>query len=312
MKQCSPIKCLLLFCLAAVACQWKVSADGVAADRLAMLSSERMVDMADVKVRMVRYAFSVQNLGETALTEVRLQVMAPVLGTSMQHCLRLISRPAAERVEDDLGNQALVFTFPSIAPYATEIVRIQAEVALREAPLPSSLNTEQRELFVVPQRHIECTRPEIVALATANARETVPATVNALNDWVANNIQRDLPTARDRGARSTLEMRRGDCTDMAYLLAALCRANNIPARVLAGFVVERNAVLRPDEFHNWIEFHDGTTWRLADPFVARFKAEANTYVAMRILDGRALPALGDWQRFQVEPQGAVRVRMLLE
>lgn len=278
----------------------------------AVLSEAKETVADDVVVRVVRYAFSVQNLGETALRDVRLRVMAPARQTPTQRCLRMTSRPTAERGEDDLGNQALVFVFPSIGPHATEIVRVEAELALHGTPVPEPLAAEWRRLFSMPQPHIECDRPAIVALANAHARATVPETVEALHAWVMENIQRDLPTARDHGARRTLERRRGDCTDMAYLLAALCRARGIPARVMAGFIVERHAVLRPDAFHNWIEFHDGEAWRVADPFAARFNAAADTYIVMRILDGRVPSALGDWQRFHIEPQGAVRVRMLRE
>jgi len=262
--------------------------------------------------RVVRYAFSVQNPGETTLTNVRLHIMAPVAQTASQQCLRLTSRPPAEHITDDLGNQHLLFTFSSLAPHATEIVRIEAEIALYATPRPTPLAAEMRQHLVMPAQYIQSTRPEIIALAATHAKPSTLETAKALTDWVATMIQRDLPSARDRGARRTLELRRGDCTDMAYLLAALCRARDIPTRVMAGFMIERNAVLRPEQFHNWTELHDGTTWRLADAFTARFDRDIATYLAMRIVDDRNSPAQGGWQRFHVEPQGAVRVRMLQE
>lgn len=40
-----------------------------------------------------------------------------------------------------------------------------------------------------------------------------------------------------------------------YLSMALARANGIPARGIAGYVYGGNAVLHPEDNHNWAEFY---------------------------------------------------------
>jgi len=90
---------------------------------------------------------------------------------------------------------------------------------------------------------------------------------------------------------------------MAFLLAALCRAAGIPARVMGGYIVRQDCVLKPHEYHNWAEFHDGTAWRVADPQRNTFMEEEDAYVAVEICDGSR-----DWSRFKVEGDG-VTARM---
>ena len=60
------------------------------------------------------------------------------------------------------------------------------------------------------------------------------------------------------GALYAFKERRGDCTEYMSLATAVFRVNNVPARAVAGFVVEEgSAVLSSGDYHNWTEFYDG-------------------------------------------------------
>jgi len=89
-----------------------------------------------------------------------------------------------------------------------------------------------------------------------------------------------------------LEQRRGDCTEYMQLFVALARANGIPSRGMAGYLVERDAVIRAEAFHNWAEFYADGGWRIADPQRGRFDTGYGAYIATRILgvDSGAIPS----------------------
>lgn len=82
---------------------------------------------------------------------------------------------------------------------------------------------------------------------------------------------------------------------------ALLRAQKIPARVIAGFVV-RDEVLKPGTYHNWVEYYEDGHWHLTDPFEGTFAPNPQDYLAFRILVPR--PGLRGSERFQAT-SGAV-------
>ena len=93
-----------------------------------------------------------------------------------------------------------------------------------------------------PTTFIESVAPEIVELAHMLTRQTPRESAVALFEWVRDQVRyepRDVFLDRN-GYRATavLQRRSGYCVQKAVLLAALCRAADIPARL--GFVDVRN------------------------------------------------------------------------
>jgi transglutaminase-like putative cysteine protease len=68
-----------------------------------------------------------------------------------------------------------------------------------------------------------------------------------------------------------------------YLFSALSRANGIPTRNMAGFTTTENALLKPRDYHNWLEVFVDGQWRLIDPDKEVFMDHAADYIAMTVL-----------------------------
>jgi transglutaminase-like putative cysteine protease len=66
-------------------------------------------------------------------------------------------------------------------------------------------------------------------------------------------------------AVDTLIERVGVCRDFAHLMIALCRALNIPARIVSGTDYGADPVLGPPDFHAYVEVYLGDRWYLFDP-----------------------------------------------
>jgi transglutaminase/protease-like cytokinesis protein 3 len=113
--------------------------------------------------------------------------------------------------------------------------------------------------------------------------------------------------ADDRGALQALIERKGDCTEYAYLAAALARACGIPARMVGGYVTDRNSAPRPEDYHNWAEVHIGGAWRLLDAQKQHWMAPTAQYVAFRFYRAESINPLGSAHRFRVE--GDLEVRL---
>lgn len=172
----------------------------------------------------------------------------------------------------------------------------------RSAPKP-----DERE----PNRWVESDDEQIVAMAkkvAGNARgeaERMRRFEQHVSEYIANKSMR----VGYASARETLKSREGDCTEHAVLLAALARANGIPARVVNGLAYAPSFAGYEKTFipHAWVQaFVDGA-WRSYDAALGGFDAghialstgdgEASGFYAgvsllgnLEVLDARPLPA----------------------
>lgn len=86
--------------------------------------------------------------------------------------------------------------------------------------------------------------------------------VAAMRDWVERNLDY-VAGASDANttAADTFLDRRGVCRDYAHLLIALCRAQQIPARIASVYAPP----VQPQDFHAVVQVYLGGDWHLVDP-----------------------------------------------
>ncbi|QDU62877.1 Transglutaminase-like superfamily protein [Planctomycetes bacterium Pan216] len=91
--------------------------------------------------------------------------------------------------------------------------------------------------------------------------------VTRLEEWVDKNMTNVAFNIGFATAAEVIQTRNGDCTEHAVLLAALCRAVGVPARVAMGLVyLERTHVLG---YHMWTEVNIGGKWYAVDGTLGR-------------------------------------------
>jgi len=125
---------------------------------------------------------------------------------------------------------------------------------------------------------------------------------------VTGNVRYSGYAGRDRGALYALEHRKGDCTEYANLFVALCRANGIAARPIGGYVCPQSGVLKARDYHNWGEFYEDGSWKLADPQNRVLRQNPADYIAMRIMHASEDDPMGPYNRFRFKGEG-LKVRM---
>ncbi|AGY56315.1 transglutaminase domain-containing protein [Gloeobacter kilaueensis] len=115
--------------------------------------------------------------------------------------------------------------------------------------------------FVFPSRY--CQSDRLVRLAGHITAATEPgyARVEAICDWVHDNVEYCYGTSdAHTSAADTVSERVGVCRDFAHLGIALCRAAGIPARFVAGYALK----LDPPDFHAYFEAYLDGQWYLFD------------------------------------------------
>lgn len=141
--------------------------------------------------------------------------------------------------------------------------------------------------FTLPSRY--CLSDELMATAWELFGQSEPggARVQAVCDWVHDNIQFQYGTSDPlTTAADVLRNRKGVCRDLTHLAVTFCRALNIPARYVFGYLPD---IYVPDngspmDFAAWMEVWLGDRWWTFDP-------RNNTRRVGRVLIGRGRDAL---------------------
>ncbi len=154
---------------------------------------------------------------------------------------------------------------------ADRSVTIGADISLTAvipAPRPdAALDDRLREIHLRPSEGLIRVTPRVRDLAARLGGEA-PAleAVARFTRWLAESFAFAFVRYDELGGRAPIDwaLDEGlfDCQLCASILVALCRARNIPARVVTGHFLHR---LSPTN-HNWVEIWiDGMGWRPFDP-----------------------------------------------
>jgi hypothetical protein len=87
-----------------------------------------------------------------------------------------------------------------------------------------------------------------------------------------------------QNASEALRSKRGDCSEMALLLAAAAKTRNIPARVVIGLAYSPNFKGKKQVFapHVWMQAWNGQRWQSFDAALYEFNS---THIALAITNG---------------------------
>lgn len=258
--------------------------------------------------RQIQYQFTLQNKTSRLITNAEFWAHAPVKQTPTQRCLQIESSYPYELITDSFGNQILKFTFDEFPPYATSIIAVKTELLLSTTPNAPAVPDVQT--FLGPEKYIESDNLELRRLAQTLKAATPFKTTENIFAWVAGHVRYAGYLPKARGALYALQNRKGDCTEFMYLFAALCRANNIPARCIGGYICTQNKNLKPGDYHNWAEFYLDGAWRISDPQNKVFMKDPSNYIAMRLLNPSTDSFLSPFNKFRFEGAG-LKVKMNL-
>ena len=174
---------------------------------------------------------------------------------------------------DLFGNRCRRLTLPA-GP-----VELQFTATVDETGAPDDSAADARELdpaelpddalvFLLPSRY--CQSDQVASFAFEQFGPVSPgwARVQAITQWVHDRIGFDYGAASpSTTAVDVLRDGHGVCRDFAHLGIALCRALNIPARYVVGYLPDIGVPDpgTPMDFCAWMDVYVGNRWYTFDP-----------------------------------------------
>jgi hypothetical protein len=149
------------------------------------------------------------------------------------------------------------------------IVRIAAQDIGKDNSYRLPFAGEGFKAWLSPSLLIQSDRSEFAQLVEeiGKGERRALRLARRLHDWVYKNIEK-RPSPGMPSALAVLAARQGDCNEHAVLLAAMCRAAGIPARVAAGLVYLRGRFY----YHAWNEVYLND-WVPVDATLNQFPAD---------------------------------------
>jgi transglutaminase-like putative cysteine protease len=174
---------------------------------------------------------------------------------------------------DSFGNQCDRFTLPGGRPVVRYDARVQvpptADVSGQGAAM-ASIDDLPDEAFryLLPSRFCW---PDVLydaAWELFGGLEAGWPRVQAVSDWVHKNITYEVGASNPRTtALDVWESRIGVCRDFTQLGITLCRALNVPARYVAGYLPDIGVepLDMAMDFASWLDVWLGDRWWTVDP-----------------------------------------------
>ena len=236
----------------------------------------------DMREKQLRYQLELSAAGVDVLSPARLDVALPHHLRANQRTVQVRVSGAPQEVAKDAYGPRLSLSLPRLSPYEHAVVSIGARVQL----LPSRrerLGRELRARYLAEAPGLDLGNPQLRLAARGLARASADETARASSRFVFNLIADKAYRRQNAGSLEAFLTRRGDCTEHMTLMLSLLRLNGIPARGVAGVVVPGEAAtIHPRDWHNWVEYHDGRRWRVADPYRGT-QGQDQDYVAFQYL-----------------------------
>lgn len=133
---------------------------------------------------------------------------------------------------------------------------------------------QQLNPYLNPEPYLETDHPLIADNPLVGLKEEYPLDqIKILYQHVMDQLNYDSYNHQSLGAAKALKEGRGDCTEYADALTALCRAAGFPARWIEGYYLHASDLHRG---HNWVEVYlDSYGWIPLDAALDDGNAQSN-------------------------------------
>jgi transglutaminase-like putative cysteine protease len=247
--------------------------------------------------RTVKNVWQIKNETADVVNEINFSIYLPVLQTSYQSCEKIEADYAGKLSVDELGNQVFTVHLKQMAPYSSFYLRVKSTIKLSKTAV--LLNIKPDDKFIKSEEFIEADHLSVKEIAQRLKGKDNKETAEKSFQWVSSHLEKGSYSALPHGAVYALKNKQVDCTEFTFLMTALLRANEIPARVVGGYLVKMDKVLSAEEYHNWLEYKVDGKWDISDPYNKNHAKDKEFFIAYKIDGGESETLMNGHQRFSI-------------
>lgn len=145
--------------------------------------------------------------------------------------------------EDEFGNKYAYYDLAGLKPGAKFTITLKRnfEAGTYTELIPTRTNTEYLEsqaIYLMPQERVDSDDAEIISKAKELTEDIVSdyKKAQAIFEFINLNLEYVEDSAfANKGSKSALKNMKGVCEEFATLFVAMCRAVDIPSRVIEGY-----------------------------------------------------------------------------
>ena len=137
------------------------------------------------------------------------------------------------------GSLFAVFSLKNFTVHTTIEIETELEIyrydytTAQKVYFPMQLSEQDRKRYVSSTNWIESDDPAFRSVTFGNENDSDFQKLQAIKNYVLTHMKIEI-TKDDVSALTALKRGAGDCFDYSIVLAAFCRANDIPARIIIG------------------------------------------------------------------------------
>jgi len=225
-------------------------------------------------VHVVLLAYRVVNSSRTDADSATAHCVLPASNRYQEVIeLRIDPKPSEEDIDGE-GQRVVTVPLGKIPAGTTRAVRVLAWVRLKRLTVPLVRSAAKVEPLpeVLSKAYLKDAPPlqlekvEPIATEAVGTRTRDIDRARALYNHMAEHCRYDIDEQFDTAA-AVLDGKPASCSELAYTYVALCRAVDIPARIVSAFVNREGTSPSVDwRCHRWAEFYaDGIGWVPVDP-----------------------------------------------
>ncbi|MBN2183650.1 MAG: transglutaminase domain-containing protein [Sedimentisphaerales bacterium] len=187
-----------------------------------------------------------------------LTVVVPKTIPDRQNILDIKYSPQPSRIFEQNDNHYAEFIFYKPDKQIEVDINVTAELLRYDLftakKKPAANHVEETELagFLKSEKFIEKDHGEIREIAAGIKGQTEEEILRRIYNYVIVHLDYTKNGKKQWGAVKALQMGTGDCSEYSDLFVALCRAKNIPARVITGYTARFDS---QSPKHNWVEVY---------------------------------------------------------
>lgn len=248
---------------------------------------------ANSRFIQVDHTYKVEVLGDITKLELLIPIPKDYDGRQKVHHIEYSKRP--QSTFQEFGTQYAKYVFNNVKKdiYINIVLQIELfdydfTTAKDQIQTPEILKKRAIKKYTRNKGSYKLKEDFIMPL-TIQESPDITSKVHAIHDFVVEHLEYQTFFGKDLGATHAWDLQKGDCTEYAALMIALCRKEGIPARQVSGFTIANTSGILGSIFkssgHAWVEvYFEGLGWIPFDPThsdgsqTTSFKKLQNKYI----------------------------------